>query len=111
MAVGGPVVGFSVWLVRLEGKRNQVAKDLDREIKDANDKIGLTNTRVGLIEGDVRELQVKSITRDDLKKVKQELTESTEKVGDRTVAEVERLVQVMMKKLSSPRAASTRNHT
>lgn len=96
------IVGFIAWLVRLEGKAAKTADNLKDHKEDTREKVGLVTTKIGLVEGDVRELQITRITRDDMKDLKQELTASINAVGDRTIEEVERLVQVMNKR-SAPR--------
>lgn len=106
---GLAVIGFIGWLVRLEVTGRQTAKDLERETKDTNDRFNAANGVFTLIQGDIRELQIKSITREDLKEVKNELTESIEKVGDRTDAAVERLITVFNKKPTTRAPAKPRS--
>lgn len=108
-AIGTPVVGFIVWLVRLESKSAQTDKDLKRHEDETDERFGVVNTAIGLTQGDVRELQIKSISRDDLKDVENKLTASIEKVGDRTDAAVERLITVFNKKPAAPRASRPRS--
>ena len=100
-------VDHSGWLVRLEGKALSTEKDLKRETTLLDEKIGLVNTAVSLVQGDVRELQIRAITRDDLKEVKKELTETINAVGDRVGDEVDRLVAVISKKPAAPRSRTT----
>lgn len=97
------VIGFIGWLVRLEGKASQVERDLARETKDTNDRFNAANGIFSLVQGDIRELQIKSINRDDLKETKTDLQEAIREVGDRTDAAVERLITVFNKKPTAAR--------
>lgn len=110
------VIGFIGWLVRLEGKASQVEKDLARESKDNDDRFNAVSGTITLVQGDVRELQIKSITREDLKEVqndikevKTDLTASIREVGDRTDAAVERLITVFNKKPATRAPAKPRS--
>ncbi|WEJ31714.1 hypothetical protein [Devosia sp. SD17-2] len=97
------IVGFIGWLVRLEAK----TQSNRREIEIVDEKVGLTNTRVGLTETALVELRTTAITRADLKEVEERVTGSVKAVGEQVSGEIDRLVRVIEK--PAPRSRSTRS--
>ena len=87
----GFVVGFIVWLVRLEGK----TASNKRETEIVNEKVGLVNGRIQLSETAIAELRTTAITREDLKEVEVRVTRSVETVGKQVTGEIDRLVRVI----------------
>lgn len=94
----GFIVGFIVWLVRLEAK----SAANKREIEIANEKIGLTNSRVSITESSITELRTTAITPADLKEVEERVTKSVEAVGVQVSNEIDRLVTVVTKPADPP---------
>ena len=101
VTVIGMVIGFIVWLVRLEGK----TASNKREIEIVDEKVGLTNARVGVTETSITEIRATAITRNDLKEVETRVTKAVDDVGDRVASEIDRLVAVISKPAPRPRAA------
>lgn len=97
------VVGFIGWLVRLEAK----TQSNRREIEIVDEKVGLTNARVGITESALVELRTTAITRADLKEVEERVTKSVEAVGQQVAGEIDRLVRVIEK--PAPRSRSPRS--
>jgi len=87
----GMIIGFVVWLVRLEGK----AASNKRETEIVNEKVGLVNGRIQLSETAIAELRTTAITREDLKEVEERVTRSVESVGKQVTGEIDRLVRVI----------------
>lgn len=99
----GFVVGFIVWLVRLEAKNGSNR----RETEIVDEKVNLVNARVGATETLLAELRTTAITRADLKEVEERVTKSVEAVGQQVSGEIDRLVRVIEK--PAPRTRSTRS--
>lgn len=77
----------------LEDYRKAKERRQDKTEKSVDDRFGLVGSRIGLVEGDVRELQITFITKEDFKEMKQELTSTIKDVGDRMSNENDRTIR------------------
>lgn len=105
--IAGSILAFIVWLVRLEmvaRSTNKVADQNEKDLKAANEKIELVNSRVGATETLIAEVRAAAITRNDLRDVEERVTRSVEAVGKQVTGEVDRLVRVLEKPSRTTRA-------
>ena len=93
VAVIGMVVGFIVWLVRLEGK----TASNRRETEITNERVGMVNARVGATETLLAEVRATAITKTDLREVEERVTRSVDAVGTQVTGEIDRLIRVIEK--------------
>jgi len=103
-AILGPVIGFIVWLVRLEGK----ASANKREIEVVAVDLGKTDKKVDGIELQVDDLRKSVATKEDLREVEGRVTKAVDDVGNRVATEIGNLVTVMGKPDVAPRTRTTK---
>lgn len=89
----GFIVGFIVWLVRLEGK----AASNRRETEITNERVSMVNVRVGATETLLAEVRATAITKTDLREVEERVTRSVDAVGTQVTGEIDRLIRVIEK--------------
>lgn len=101
------VIGFIAWLIRLEMNAHGNAKDLRKhmERQDRSDNsrdaatakiaetVGMTNTRIHVVEKDLIELRAKAVSREDLKDMKGELIDRMDELGDRMDKSIDRFIE------------------
>lgn len=111
-AVAAIGIAIVSWLGRLHYVSNRASERLgsvEKDVEKAHQEVGLTNSRVTVVEKDIIEVRSRAITRDDLKEIKSELSLQIDGVAIRMESAIKEVREDLRASKSPSRSRTTRS--